>query len=172
MIVDEAQDLTPMQLRMVARRARDGALTLLGDVAQGTGAVRYTGWDEVLPHLPRGAEAVVEELRHAYRVPREIMELALPLLPLIAPDVTPPISYRTGAAPPRFRRVAAEELLDGGVRRGRRPRGRRRAARRDRPGRARRDGSRRAICGTTCRSSPRGRRRASSSTTWSSSSRR
>ena len=39
------------------------------------------------------------------------MELALPLLPLIAPDVTPPISYRTGAAPPRFRRVAAEQLL-------------------------------------------------------------
>ena len=65
----------------------------------------------MLPHLPRGDEAVVEELRHAYRVPREIMELALPLLPLIAPDVTPPISYRTGAAAPRFRRVAAEELL-------------------------------------------------------------
>ena len=110
-IVDEAQDLTPMQLRMVARRARAGALTLLGDIAQGTGAVRYTGWDQVVPHLPRPGEAVVEELRHAYRVPREIMELALPLLPLIAPDVTPPVSYRTGAAPPRFRRVAVEELL-------------------------------------------------------------
>jgi DNA helicase IV len=110
-IVDEAQDLTPMQLRMVARRARDGSLTLLGDVAQGTGAVQYTGWDQVLPNLPRGDQATVEELRHAYRVPREIMELALPLLPLIAPDVTPPISYRTGAAAPRFRRVQAEELL-------------------------------------------------------------
>ncbi len=110
-IVDEAQDLTPMQLRMVARRARDGSLTLLGDVAQGTGAVQYTGWDQVLPNLPRGDEAAVEELRHAYRVPREIMELALPLLPLIAPDVTPPISYRTGAAAPRFRKVQAEELL-------------------------------------------------------------
>jgi DNA helicase IV len=110
-IVDEAQDLTPMQLRAVARRARDGALTLLGDVAQGTGAVLYTGWGEVLSHLPRGGEAVVEELRHAYRVPREIMELALPLLPMIAPDVTPPISYRTGAAPPQLRHVAAEELL-------------------------------------------------------------
>jgi DNA helicase IV len=40
-IVDEAQDLTPMQLRMIARRAREGALTILGDVAQATGAVRY-----------------------------------------------------------------------------------------------------------------------------------
>ena len=73
--------------------------------------MRYTGWAQVLPHLPRGDEAAVEELRHAYRVPLEIMELALPLLPLIAPDVTPPVSYRTGAAAPRFRRVAAEQLL-------------------------------------------------------------
>ena len=46
-IVDEAQDLTPMQLRMVARRARDGSLTILGDVAQATGRGRATArWDE------------------------------------------------------------------------------------------------------------------------------
>jgi DNA helicase IV len=85
-IVDEAQDLTPMQLRMIARRAAEGSLTILGDVAQATGAVLYRRWDEVLPHLPAGEEAVVEELRHAYRVPREIMDLALPLLDEIAPD--------------------------------------------------------------------------------------
>ncbi len=110
-IVDEAQDLTPMQLRMVSRRARDGSLTILGDVAQATGAVTYRSWNEVLPHLPRGDEATVEELRHAYRVPREIMDVALPLLQTIAPDVAPPISYRTGAAPPTFRRVEEEHLL-------------------------------------------------------------
>jgi DNA helicase IV len=110
-IVDEAQDLTPMQLQMVARRARDGAFTALGDVAQATGPVRYSTWSEVLPHLPRGDEASVEELRHAYRVPREIMELALPLLEDIAPDVAPPIAYRTGAAPPEIRRVEEAHLL-------------------------------------------------------------
>jgi DNA helicase IV len=110
-IVDEAQDLTPMQLRMVARRAREGALTILGDVAQATGAVSYSHWDEVLPHLPRGNEATIEELRHAYRVPREIMEVALPLLDTIAPDVAPPISYRTGADAPTVRRVEPEHLL-------------------------------------------------------------
>jgi DNA helicase IV len=110
-IVDEAQDLTPMQLRMVARRAREGALTILGDVAQATGAVRYSRWDDVLPHLPRGDEATIEELLHAYRVPREIMELALPLLDTIAPDVAAPISYRTGADPPTVRRVEPEHLL-------------------------------------------------------------
>jgi len=110
-IVDEAQDLTPMQLRMIARRAKEGTLTILGDVAQATGAVRYSTWDAVLPHLPRGDEASVEELRHAYRVPREIMEVALPLLDTIAPDVAPPISYRTGAAPPRFVPVDEAQLL-------------------------------------------------------------
>jgi Viral (Superfamily 1) RNA helicase len=96
---------------MVARRARDGALTILGDVAQATGAIRYTAWESVLPHLPRGTDATTEELRHAYRVPREIMELALPLLDTIAPGVAPPISYRTGAQAPAVRRVAAEHLL-------------------------------------------------------------
>jgi DNA helicase IV len=110
-IVDEAQDLTPMQLRMIARRGREGALTILGDVAQATGAVRYEAWSEVLPHLPHGNDAVVEELRHAYRVPREIMDVALPLLESIAPGVAPPISYRTGAAPPVVRRVDEESLL-------------------------------------------------------------
>jgi DNA helicase IV len=110
-IVDEAQDLTPMQLRMIARRARGGSLTILGDVAQGTGPVAYRRWEDVLPHLPGGADAEVEELRHAYRVPAEIMELALPLLDDIAPDVERPIAYRTGAAAPTIRRVAEDELL-------------------------------------------------------------
>jgi len=100
-----------MQLRMVARRAQDGSLTILGDVEQATGAITYSSWTEVLPHLPHGDEAEVEELRHAYRVPREIMDVALPLLETIAPDVAPPISYRTGAAPPAIRRVAEEHLL-------------------------------------------------------------
>jgi hypothetical protein len=100
-----------MQLRMIARRARDGALTILGDVAQATGAVRYSSWDGVLPHLPHGGDASIEELRHAYRVPREIMELALPLLDAIAPDVAPPISYRTGADAPRIVRVDEATLL-------------------------------------------------------------
>ena len=107
-IVDEAQDLTPMQLRMVARRA-GGAFTVLGDIAQATGPVGYGRWDELLPHLPGGEGAEVEELRHAYRVPREIMSVALPLLERIAPEVEPPVAYRTGAEPPRV--VAAEDPL-------------------------------------------------------------
>jgi DNA helicase IV len=98
-IVDEAQDLTPMQLRMVSRRVA-GAFTILGDVAQATGPVAYARWDELLGYLPGGEDAEIEELRHAYRVPREIMSLALPLLEHIAPDVEPPVAYRSGAEPP------------------------------------------------------------------------
>ena len=100
-IVDEAQDLTPMQLRMVARRAA-GSFTLLGDIAQATGPVPYDRWQELLPHLEGAEGAEVEELRHAYRVPREIMELALPLLERIAPEVEPPVAYRVGAERPRL----------------------------------------------------------------------
>jgi DNA helicase IV len=110
-IVDEAQDLSPMQLRMIARRAREGALTMLGDVAQGTGPVTYESWTEMLPHLPHGADAEVEELRHAYRVPREIMELALPLLDTIAPGIERPHAYRAGADAPSIRRVEQDALL-------------------------------------------------------------
>jgi len=110
-VVDEAQDLTPMQLRAVARRARAGALTILGDVAQATGAVSYSSWAEVLRALPGGEEADVEELRHAYRVPREIMDFSLPLLERIAPGIERPVAYRTGSAPPLVRRVPERELL-------------------------------------------------------------
>jgi DNA helicase IV len=110
-IVDEAQDLSPMQLRMISRRARGGALTILGDVAQGTGAVTYEGWDEVLPHLQHGDQAEVAELRHAYRVPREIMDLALPLLDTIAPGIERPLAYRVGGLEPMLRQVPDDALL-------------------------------------------------------------
>jgi hypothetical protein len=55
--------------------------------------------------------SAIEELRLAYRVPAEVMELALPLLPLIAPDVTPPIAYRSGDEPPRFVEVSRDQLV-------------------------------------------------------------
>ena len=115
-IVDEAQDLTPMQLRMVARRARGASVTILGDIAQATGPVVHDRWDDVLGYLDAAANADVAELRHAYRVPAEIMELALPLLDLVAPDVTPPVAFRSGAAAPRVEQVAEDELVTAALR--------------------------------------------------------
>jgi DNA helicase IV len=114
-IVDEAQDLSPMQLLTVSRRAVDGSLTILGDVAQATGPVVYGRWQELEPFLP-DVEVTIEELRHAYRVPGEIMDFALPLLDLIAPDAEKPLAYRQGAAPPKLVQVAEEELLPTAMR--------------------------------------------------------
>jgi DNA helicase IV len=110
-IVDEAQDLSPMQLLAISRRAVDGSLTILGDVAQATGPVVYRRWQELAPYLPDEAEMEIEELRHAYRVPAEIMDFALPLLDRIAPEVEPPLAYRKGGDPPRLVHVEEDELL-------------------------------------------------------------
>ena len=115
-IVDEAQDLSPMQLLMVSRRTIDGSLTMLGDVAQATGPVTYGRWQELEPYLPEDVDVRIEELRHAYRVPAEIMDLALPLLERIAPDVEPPLAYRQGGAPPKLVLVPEGELLQAAAR--------------------------------------------------------
>jgi DNA helicase IV len=114
-IVDEAQDLTPMQLRMLSRRSA-GAMTILGDIAQAAGPISYRRWDDLLPYLAPEAEITVEELRLAYRVPSEVMELALPLLPLIAPDVAAPIAYRGSDEAPRFVQAEPEQLVATAVR--------------------------------------------------------
>ena len=61
-VVDEAQDLSPMQFRMVARRAPAGSLTVLGDLAQATGPWSYDDWGEILQHLPTIAPTRQDEL--------------------------------------------------------------------------------------------------------------
>src|SRR6266576_1089548 len=115
-IVDEAQDLSPMQLLAVSRRAVDGSLTILGDVAQATGPVVYRRWQELEPFLLDDVEVKIEELRHAYRVPGEIMDFALPLLDLISPEAERPIAYRQGGKPPKLVEVAEDELLEAALR--------------------------------------------------------
>ena len=115
LIVDEAQDLTPMQLRMLARRST-GPMTILGDIAQAAGPISYTGWNELVRGMSPDVPFIVEELRLAYRVPADVLELALPLLPLIAPDVAAPIAYREGDEPPRFVRATPEHLMATAVR--------------------------------------------------------
>jgi len=111
-IVDEAQDLTPMELRMVARRSRQGDLTLVGDMAQATGAFRYTSWDEVLEHLPTARGVVKDELKIGYRVPRSIMELANLLLPRIAPELQPTQPVREARVDPTFEPATEVDLPD------------------------------------------------------------
>jgi DNA helicase IV len=109
-VVDEAQDLSPMQFRMVARRAPAGSLTVLGDLAQATGAWTYDSWDEILAHLPVSATVRRDELTLGYRAPGQVLDLASRLLPLAAPKVRPTRSIRKGSRGPRVSRVEPDQL--------------------------------------------------------------
>lgn len=98
-VVDEAQDLSPMQWRLVARRASSQSMTILGDLAQATSVWAPKSWMEALASAGLAENATVAELEVGYRVPQEIMELASRLLPEIAPAVSIPQSVRSGPAP-------------------------------------------------------------------------
>ncbi len=92
-ILDEAQDLSPMMLRAVGRRASTGSVTVLGDLAQATTPWATRSWSESLTHLGH-PEAAVEELVAGFRVPGAVIDFAARLLPQIAPTLTPPHSVR------------------------------------------------------------------------------
>ncbi|MFD9334170.1 HelD family protein [Streptomyces sp. NPDC060028] len=92
-VLDEAQDLSPMQYRAVGRRCTTGSATVLGDLAQGTTPWATRSWDEALAHLGK-PEAVLEELTAGFRVPREVIAYASRLLPAISPGLVPVSSVR------------------------------------------------------------------------------
>ncbi|WPP30568.1 AAA family ATPase [Streptomyces sp. CL7] len=92
-VLDEAQDLSPMQYRAVGRRCTTGSATVLGDLAQGTTPWATRGWEEALSHLGK-PDAVVEELTAGFRVPTDVITYASRLLPHIAPGLTPVASIR------------------------------------------------------------------------------
>ncbi|WP_434099623.1 HelD family protein [Streptomyces minutiscleroticus] len=92
-VLDEAQDLSPMQYRAVGRRCSTGSATVLGDLAQGTTPWATRSWEEALGHLGKD-DAVVEELTAGFRVPTDVITYASRLLPHIAPGLTPVASVR------------------------------------------------------------------------------
>jgi superfamily I DNA/RNA helicase len=104
-IVDEAQDLTPMQWRMVVRRSRAGAVTILGDLAQRS--IGEPGrWDDHLP--PELTPHEQRDLTINYRSPTEINELASAILERLAPELPPSQSVRRSGHPPEV--VAVDDL--------------------------------------------------------------
>ena len=109
-VVDEAQDLTPMQFRMIARRAPSGSVTVLGDLAQATGAWTYGSWDEILRHLPATGAVRNDELTLGYRAPGQVLDLASKLLPVAAPTVRPTQSIRRGTRVPNILKVDRDRL--------------------------------------------------------------
>lgn len=116
-VVDEAQDLTPMQARSLRRRsAVGGSMTVLGDLAQATGAHIPAGWDLLGALLSDHGDWNVAQLTTSYRVPAEIMEFVAPLAREIAPDLPGPRAVREAGAD-AVRTVATEpwKLLDDTV---------------------------------------------------------
>ncbi len=123
-VVDEVQDLSPMQLRMLARRSLSGSMTVVGDIAQATAPWAARTWDDVVAHLPSRRPVRRVELTVSYRTPAEVLAVAGRVLAIAAPELHPPRPVRRSGMAPRLvavgagtagtagtaARVAAEEL--------------------------------------------------------------
>ncbi|HEY5247456.1 MAG TPA: AAA family ATPase [Dermatophilaceae bacterium] len=110
-VLDEAQDLSPMQLRAVGRRCSTGSATVLGDLAQGTTPWATDSWTTSLRHLGK-PDAVIEILERGFRVPASVIDYAARLLPSMAPDLGAPVSVRDNPGRLKIVRVAGSELYD------------------------------------------------------------
>lgn len=105
-VVDEAQDLSPMQCRAVARRLGAGSLTVLGDLAQATSPWSSADWVQTLAGLGR-PDTLVRPLTRGYRVPGEVLDFANRLLPAIAPGLAAATATRRDPGSLRVRPVSA-----------------------------------------------------------------
>lgn len=92
-VIDEAQDLSPMECRVIARRAPYGSLTVLGDLAQGTTPWAARAWEPLLGHLGK-PDATVIPLTTGFRVPRTVVDFANRLLERLEVAVPPARSLR------------------------------------------------------------------------------
>jgi DNA helicase IV len=95
-VVDEAQDLSPMECRAIGRRCATGSATVLGDIAQGTTPWATASWQQLLAHLGK-EDAGLRVLDIGYRVPRQILDFASRLLSHIAPGLSAARSVRQDA---------------------------------------------------------------------------
>ncbi|MGO9341298.1 MAG: HelD family protein [Acidimicrobiales bacterium] len=112
-VVDEAQDLSAMAFRMVARRNLSGrSFTVLGDLAQATAPGAQQRWEDAFVALGMPHGARVEELTTGYRVPQQIMELANALLAATRPTLVGTGSVRRTNDDPELRQVAVDALVD------------------------------------------------------------
>jgi hypothetical protein len=111
-VVDEAQDLSPMQLRSVSRRSLSGSITIVGDIGQATGPWAPEGWDEVTAHLPGQRTPRLVELTVSYRTPAEVVEVAARVLAETAPGLRPPTPVRRTGVAPHFEQVEAGRLAE------------------------------------------------------------
>ena len=114
-VVDEVQDLTPMQLRMVTRRSLSGSMTVVGDIAQATGPLAPNDWKDVLEHLPSRKTPRIVGLSVGYRIPAQIMELADKVMHAATPGLRAPRSVRDGDEVPVITAVDSDDALHEAV---------------------------------------------------------
>ncbi|HVF14103.1 MAG TPA: ATP-binding domain-containing protein [Acidimicrobiales bacterium] len=114
-VIDEAQDLSPMQLRMIGRRVPSGSMTVVGDLGQASGSWAPRSWDEVVAHLPSSERRPARraELTVNYRTPSEVMDVAARVLAVVAPDLTPSRSVRQVGTDPVF--TAVDPVVEGAL---------------------------------------------------------
>ncbi|HWD95976.1 MAG TPA: UvrD-helicase domain-containing protein [Acidimicrobiales bacterium] len=111
-VVDEAQDLSPMELRVLKRRDLTGSMTIVGDMGQATTASSSASWDALLEVLaPRRAPARVD-LTVSYRTPEEVLNFAARTLLAAAPDLEPPRPVRRAGAQPTISIVSEAEFAE------------------------------------------------------------
>ncbi len=114
-IVDEAQELSAMAWRMIMRRIPNRWMTVIGDTAQTGDPAGTTSWDSVLtPYVAKRWRKF--ELTVNYRTPREIMEVAAPILEQIDPTMSAPTSIRSSGRPPTFEQTSADGLVPAALR--------------------------------------------------------
>ena len=109
-VIDEVQDLSPMALRMAARRSLNGSMTVVGDLVQATGEHAPASWDDVLAHLPDRKPPRVVGLSVGYRIPGTIMELADRVAELALPGLRAPRAVRPGENPPVIEQASPDAL--------------------------------------------------------------
>ncbi|MGG7103670.1 RNA polymerase recycling motor ATPase HelR [Rhodococcus sp. 24CO] len=108
-VVDEAQELSEMDWRVLMRRCPDRSFTVVGDLAQRRSAAGAITWDAMMePYVP--GRWVYRSLSVNYRTPAEIMSVAAALLAEFAPSVSPPESVRACGVAPWSKRVDSGEL--------------------------------------------------------------
>jgi DNA helicase IV len=89
LVVDEAQDMSPMQIESIRRRSSTGDILLLGDMAQGTGSWIYESWEDIAELLGVTINRL-DELEFGYRVPKQIFDYAARVLTYIDPSLKSP----------------------------------------------------------------------------------
>ena len=107
-VIDEAQDLSPMELRVLKRRDLTGSMTIVGDMGQATTVSSSASWNSLLEVLEPRRKLTRVDLTVSYRTPEEVLNYAAPTLAAAAPDLVAPRPVRRAGTEPIVEVVARE----------------------------------------------------------------